>query len=227
MAYECSKPVSLHGAESLLHLLKYLTARRGPLTSNIAEAGGFVRTRPELTAPDLQFHFAPVFYSNHGMHKHNGHAFTLGPTLLQPKSRGAIRLKSSDPLVHPEIQPNYLEQAEDLRVLRFGVRLARKLVQTKAFEDLRGREILPGEASQSDEEIDAHIRNRVETLYHPVGTCKMGQDSMAVVDPKLRVHGIKNLRVVDASVMPTIIRGNTNAPVIMIAEKAADLIKAK
>ncbi|MBI1730412.1 choline dehydrogenase [Candidatus Acetothermia bacterium] len=225
VAYQCRAPISLHGAETLSSFIKYLIAKRGPLTSNVAEAGGFVKTRPELDAPDLQFHFAPVFFSNHGFTKYDGHAFTFGPTLVQPGSRGVIRLRSRNPLEHPVIQPNYLERDEDLQVLVHGVELARKMAQTAAFEKYRGAEIMPGSQAQNRSEIEAYIRRSAETIYHPVGTCKMGSDPMAVVDSRLRVHGIERLRVVDASIMPRITRGNTNAPTIMIAEKAADLIK--
>ena len=145
---------------------------------------------------------------------------------MQPESRGSISLRSSDPLEPPVIQPNYLASEADLRLLVEGVKLARRLARTKAFDAYRGEEFCPGPKTVSDEDIADYVRNTVESVYHPVGTCKMGSDPAAVVDARLRVRGVEGLRVADASVMPTIVRGNTNAPTIMIAEKAADLIRA-
>ena len=225
VAYECKKPVSLDHAETLWNFLKYLLFRKGPLTSNVAEAGGFVKIRDELPAPDLQFHFGPVYYLDHGFTRPAGHGFSIGPTLIRPQSRGHIALRSADPFEPPVIQPNYLSDEADLRVLVEGIQLARRLAQTKAFDPFRGAEVRPGAAAQSDQAIAEYVRKAAETVYHPVGTCKMGSDAMAVVDARLRVRGIEGLRVVDASIMPAIIGGNTNGPTIMIAEKAADLIK--
>lgn len=225
VALECTQPVSLTGEVTLPNWLKYVLWKRGPYTSNVAEAGGFTRTASDLPAPDLQFHFAPVYYLNHGFTKPEGHGFTIGPTLLRPQSRGRITLRSADPFVSPAIHANYLASEADLRVLVEGVKLARRLAQAKAFDEFRGHEISPGAEAQSDAAIAKAIRNSAETLYHPVGTCKMGRDAMAVVDAGLRVRGVEGLRVVDASVMPTIVGGNTNAPTMMIAEKAAEMIK--
>jgi choline dehydrogenase len=212
-------------AGSLANLLQYLLFKRGMLTSNVAEAGGFVRTRPDLPAADLQFIFGPLYYLNHGFTRPEGHGFSIGPTLIRPESRGSITLRSPEPLEPPAIQPNYFSAAADLRLLIEGIRLGRRLGLAKAFDTFRGAEVYPGPAAQDDEAIAEYIRETCETLYHPVGTCKMGKDAMAVVDPRLRVLGVEGLRVVDASIMPTIIGGNTNAPTIMIAEKAADLIQ--
>ena len=147
------------------------------------------------------------------------------PTLLLPESRGSVRLRSRDPREHPLIQPNYLASEADLETLVAGFKIMRPLADTKAFAPFVGKEFEPGPQVKSDADIRAFIRNRAETLYHPVGTCKMGVDPMAVVDPGLRVHGTQGLRVADASIMPLITNGNTNAPSIMIGEKAADLIK--
>ncbi len=224
--YYSTKPVTLEGAESLKNVANYLVFRKGPLTTNVAEVGGFVRTRADLPAPDLQFHFAPGFFVEHGFVKPVGNGFTFGPTLLQPESRGYISLKSTDPLAHPKIQPNYFSAENDVKVLVEGIKIARKLAKHSAFAPYLGEEYLPGAAVTSDEALADYVRNKSETLYHPVGTCKMGNDAMAVVDSQLRVHGLEGLRVVDASIMPQVVRGNTNAPTIMIAEKAADLIKA-
>jgi len=225
VAYECTQPVTLASAERVGNILKYLVFKRGLLTSNVAEAGGFIKTKPDLPTPDLQLHFGPAYYLNHGFTRPEGHGFTIGPTLIRSQSRGLMTLRSSDPFEPPAIQPNYLASEADQQVLIEGVKLARRLAQAKAFDPFRGAEKYPGLQAQSDEAIADYIRNTAETLYHPVGTCRMGNDPMAVVDARLRVHRIEGLRVVDASIMPTIVSGNTNAPVIMIAEKAADLVK--
>jgi choline dehydrogenase len=228
VCHVCTSRRTLDAAEkSPLALLKYLLLRRGPLTSNVAEAGAFVRSDPALPAPDLQFHFAPAFYVEHGFVRPPGHGFSAGVCLLRPRSRGTVGLRSRDPRAAAAIQPRYLESAADLRLQALGVRLARRILRAAAFAPYRGPEYMPGAAVESDEDLERHIRERVETLYHPVGTCKMGADPLAVVDPQLRVYCTTGLRVVDASVMPTLVGGNTNAPTIMIAEKAADLIRGR
>lgn len=224
VSFQALKPVSLKDAQRPDHILDYLLRKKGPLTSNIAEAGGFLKLDAEAPVPDIQFHFAPVFYIDHGFTSPPGHGFTIGPTLLHPKSRGQIRLNSNDPYKHALIQARYLSAEEDAQTLLRAVKVSRELADTRAFAGLRGPQVL-GSATMSDEEMLQAIRQYAETLYHPIGTCKMGHDSMAVVDEQLRVHGIEGLRVIDASIMPAIIGGNTNAPTIMIAEKAADLLK--
>jgi choline dehydrogenase len=225
VAYACSKPITLDKAETLGNFLRYLAFRTGPLTSNIAEAGGFLTITPGAPAPDLQYHFGPVFYLNHGFDRPDAHGFSIGPTLLRPKSRGRITLRSADPLAPPLIQPNYLSEPCDLRILVEGIRLARRFAQTKAFATYCGAEHCPGSATESDNALAAYVRKSAETVYHPAGTCKMGRDPLAVVDDQLRVHGVEALRVVDASIMPMLIGGNTNAATLMIAEKASDLIR--
>jgi choline dehydrogenase len=226
VGYLCKKPVSMANAESLRNFLRYLVFKRGPLVSNVAEAGIFSRTRAGLCEPDLQLLFGPAYYVNHGLTPRKEHCFGFGPTVVTPESRGSISLKSANPLEPPAIRANYLSIPADMRVIVEGVKLSRQLAHAKSFEDYRGGELHPGSSVQSDEEIAEFVRAEAETLYHPVGTCKMGNDPMAVVDASLRVHGIDGLRVADASVMPRIPSGNTNAPTIMIAEKAADLIRA-
>jgi choline dehydrogenase len=225
VAYECTKPVSLASAEAFPNVVRYLISKRGPLTSNVAEAGAFVRTSSRAQVPDLQFHFGIGYFVEHGFQQIKGHAFTLGPTLLHPFSRGDIRLRSSNPLDSPSIRANYLSDTRDMDIMLEGVKLSRELVATKAFDSYRGAELHPGPTAKDDTALRAHIARFTETLYHPIGTCKMGHDAMAVVDSELRVQGVEGLRVVDASIMPTVVGGNTNAPTIMIAEKAADLIK--
>jgi choline dehydrogenase len=226
VTYRCTRPITLAGADTKRNILNYLLFRKGPFTSSISEAGGFIRTRAGLATPDLQFHFDPVYHVNHGLTKQEEHGFTIGPTLIRPRSRGHISLRSSDALAAPVIQPHYLSDDEDLIVLMEGVKLAREIAHAAAFDAYRGEERLPGAQVQGDKELCEFIRQQAETIYHPVGTCKMGDDQTAVVSSRLRVHGMENLRVVDASIMPTIIGGNPNAATIMIAELAADFIKA-
>jgi choline dehydrogenase len=217
--YFCTKPVSLAGAGTFMDVLEYFVKRTGRLTSNIAEAGAFVKSRPDLTECDLQFVFAPVHYVEHGFAKPGGHGFSLGPILLTPKSTGRIALRSADPLDSPAIDPAYLSAPEDLGPLVEGLKLARRIAEADAFEPYRGQPVF----EQGDPAT--YIRARAETIYHPAGTCKMGQDSASVVNAQLEVHGMSGLRVVDASIMPSIIGTTLNATVIMIAEKAAGIIQ--
>ena len=225
VGYLCKQKVSLDGAETLGNLLRYLIFRSGPLTSNVAEAGLFLRTRAGLRVPDLQLLFGPAYYRAHGLVRRKEHCFGFGPTLIAPESRGRISVRSTNPLDAPSIRANYLSTEADLRTMIAGVRLARRLANTKAFDPFRGEELHPGPQAETDDDIVEFLRNELETLYHPAGTCKMGNDVSAVVDARLRVHGMERLRVVDASIMPRVPAGNTNAPVVMIAEKAADMIR--
>jgi choline dehydrogenase len=215
-----------HGLDpGLGSLVRWMLFRTGPLTSNIAEAGMFFRSRADLPAPDLQMLFGPVFFLHHGFTRPEGHGFTLGPVLLTPKSRGRITLRSSDPTAPPRIDPNYLSDESDRQTMIAGMRLARRIASTEPLARHAAYEHLPGPKCETDDEFLASLALEAETCYHPVGTCRMGVDSTAVVDPSLRVNGVTGLRVVDASIMPAIVRGNTTAPTIMIAEKAADLIR--
>ena len=218
---------SLADAEKPRALLEYLLRRSGPLTSSVAEALAFVRSRAGLAQPDLQFHFAPAYFVDNGDGEYDGHAITMGPALVGPRSRGRLRLRSADPTDKPRIQTNSLAEAEDVAALVAGTRRAREIAAAEPFASVLGREIFPGPDVESDEDLAADLRRRVELLYHPVGTCKMGSDEAAVVDPELRVRGVEGLRVVDASIMPKIVSGNTNAPTIAIAERGADLILDK
>jgi choline dehydrogenase-like flavoprotein len=217
---------SLADAEKPKALLEYLLRRSGPLSSSVAEAFAFVRSRPGLPAPDLQFHFAPAYFVDNGFEEYDGHAITMGPVLVKPQARGWVRLRSADPAAKPRILTNSLADDEDLAALVAGVRLSREIAAAAPFAETLGRELFPGADADTDEAIAADVRRRADLLYHPVGTCRIGTDSDAVVSPTLEVHGLECLRVVDASVMPLIPGGNTNAPTIMIAEKAADLIRA-
>ena len=218
---------SLLDAEKPKALAEWVLRRSGPLTSSVAEAFAFVRSRPGLPAADLQFHFVPGYFSEHGADKYEGHALTMGPVLISPKARGHVRLRSSDPSDKPHALTNSLSEPEDMAAMVAGVRLARELARTPPMRSVLGPELLPGSDTVDDEAIEDDIRSRIELLYHPVGTCRMGSDGDSVVDPDLKVRGIEGLRVVDASVMPLIPGGNTNAPTIMIAERAADLIRGK
>jgi choline dehydrogenase len=224
VGYLCTQPISLDGAETLANLLRYLIFKKGPLTSNVAEAGLFTRSREGRDVPDIQLLFGPAYYRGHGLMRRKENCFGFGPTLIAPESRGNISLRSANPLEAPAIRANYLSTDADMRTMIEGVKLSRRIAHTRAFEPYRGDEIHPGATATSDQDIAEFLRSEVETLYHPVGTCKMGNDPLAVVDAQLHVQGIERLRVVDASVMPTIPAGNTNAPTIMIAEKAADMI---
>lgn len=208
-------------------LLAYVFHRRGFLASNMAEAGGFAKLGSQSERPEVQFHFLPAYLKDHGRKLKWGYGCTLHVCQLRPKSRGYIGLKSANPLDDPQICANYLEHPDDLREMIEAVRVARRILQAPAFDGINGGEVEPGPAVQSDSEIAADVRRRAETIYHPVGTCKMGVDTMAVVDSRLRVRGIDGLRVADASIMPTLIGGNTNAPTMVIAERAARMILAQ
>jgi choline dehydrogenase-like flavoprotein len=216
----------LAAAEKPKALLQFLLRRSGPLTSNVGEAMAFIRTRAGLPAPDIELIFAPAYYHDHGFDTHDGHAFTLGPVLIAPRSRGRLHLRSSDPEEKPRLVGNHLADPEDVAAMTAGFRISRQIARTEPLARLCGAELTPGEEVESDEEVVAFMRREVELLYHPVGTCRMGTGPEAVVDPALRVRGVEGLRVADASVMPLIPGGHTQAPTMMVAEKAADLIRA-
>jgi choline dehydrogenase len=224
--FEATKPVTIDDADGLLNVLRWFVFKSGPLTSNVAEAGLFYRSDEARPAPDVEFHFGRAYYKRHGFdNPEDGYAFSFGPTLLTPESSGFIELASDDPFAHPLIDPQYLSEGDDLDRLVDDIRRAREVAEQAPLEDYTGEEDWPGADLTTDAELEQFVRERVETIYHPVGTCKMGDDDMAVVDDDLRVHGVEGLRVVDASIMPTVTRGNTNIPTIMIAEQAADAIR--
>jgi choline dehydrogenase-like flavoprotein len=216
-------------AAGLLHLSRefnrYQSTRRGMLTTNFAEAGGFLKTRPELSQPDVQLHFVIALVEDHARKLRLGHGYSCHFCLLRPRSRGSVTLRDPDPLEAPAIDPNFLADPQDLEDMVAGFKLTRRLMDAPALASCRTRDVFTANI-RNDDEIRDVLRQRVDTVYHPVGTCRMGTDGTAVVDPALRVRGLDRLRVVDASIMPTLIGGNTNAAAIMIGEKAADMIRA-
>jgi choline dehydrogenase-like flavoprotein len=222
--------ISPAGAWRVLQGVRHWRRERGGmLTTNFAEAGAFLRTRPEEPLPDVQLHFVVGKLVDHGRKTVLGHGFSCHACLLQPASRGSVTLASPDPLAAPRIDPNFLAEPDDTARMVAAFKAMRHILQQPALAELGGRELRASAGAQTDAQIEAFIRNHADTIYHPVGSCRMGPASMpggAVVDAQLRVHGLQGLRVVDASVMPRIVSGNTNAPVIMIAEKAADLVRA-
>jgi len=197
----------------------------GVLTTNFAEAGGFLKSDPSVDRPDIQFHFVIGMVDDHTRKRHFKRGYSSHVCVLRPKSRGWVELESADPMKAPLIDPQFLADPEDLEVLRRGVKIQRRILEAPAFAPYRGKELYTN-GSETDDQLDEWIRKRADSVYHPVGTCRMGKDADAVVDPELKVHGLEGLRVVDASIMPSVISGNTNAPCIMIGEKAADMIKA-
>ncbi|MEM1381728.1 MAG: GMC family oxidoreductase N-terminal domain-containing protein [Pseudomonadota bacterium] len=204
---------------------KYLRRREGMLTSNIAEGGGFVRSSPDEPRVDLQLHFIPAVLVDHGREQFFGHGFTFHICLLYPDSRGTVRLQSPSMGDAPLIDPNYLSDPRDLPRMRAGYRLCQRLADAPSLKKHAPHAREAQNGTETDDEIDALVKAHAETVYHPVGTCRMGSDEDAVVTPDLRVRGVERLRVIDASVMPTIVGGNTNAPTVMIAERAADMIR--
>ena len=238
LAYECREPVTLYRdlrADRLAaSIARGMVFGEGIATTFPYEAGGFLRTRPELVAPDIQLHFMPALEKTANLHFPNpfrrdpveaNHGLTVRVGPLVPESRGTVTLRSADPADPPRIQPNYLESAADLRTMIAGVRTVRDIMEQPALDRYRGRELAPGQDIRSDRDLEAWLRSSAMTTFHPVGTCKMGVDPTAVVDAHLKVHGLEGLRVADASVMPIIPSGNTNAPAIMIGEKAAELLR--
>lgn len=234
MSWECPKPITLYSLrkgliKTLSIGLSYMLFGKGIGRENMLESGAFLRSRPDLDRPDLQIHTVIAIMQDHGKVSVPKDGFTFHVCQLRPESRGRVGLKSADPLDDPAIFANYLDADEDRRAIREGVRMMRKVAMQPALAPYVTAEYAPGAAVQTDAEIDAWVKQTGETIYHPVGTCRMGVagDPMAVVDAECRVQGLKGLRVIDASVMPTLVGGNTNAPTIMIAEKISDVIRGK
>lgn len=228
--FKCKQPITLNGKIDLwskfLIGARWFFTKKGLGATNHFESCGFIRSKPGIEWPDLQYHFLPAAMRYDGQAAFDGHGFQVHIGHNKPLSRGAVKVISADPKAHPSIRFNYLEHEADREGFRDCVKLTREIINQPAFDEYRDGEIQPGEQVQADEEIDAFVRANVESAYHPSCSCKMGSDDMAVVDPQTRVHGIGNLRVVDSSIFPTITNGNLNAPTIMVAERAADLIKS-
>lgn len=231
--HRCLQPITLYGVQKMPKMAivgaQWFLTRRGVCASAHLEAGGFIRTEPGMRHPNLQYHFLPSQVIDHGRKPVECEAFQVHAGTMRETSRGWIRIRSDDPRKHPEIQPNYLSTEQDRKEMRDAVKLTREIFAQKGFDPYRGEEIQPGPHVRTDAEIDAFIRAKADSAYHPCGTCKMGNenDREAVVDPKARVRGIENLRIVDASIMPSVVSGNLNAPTIMIAEKCADIIRGR
>ena len=223
----CEKPVSLYGLTSWPSKLKlgaqWMFFGTGPGATGHSETGGFLRTNNDVDTPDVQLHFLPMVMQR-GSVLPQTHGYQLHVCQLRQESRGTLKLRSADPSEHPVIDANYLQTDADRRCMRDGVKIVREILSQPAFDEFGATDLHPGPGNLSDEDIDSFVRQRSETCYHPCGTCKMGTDDNAVVDPELKVRGVEGLRVVDASVMPTAVSGNLNGPTIMIAEKAADII---
>ena len=219
---------TLASAESLRNLARWALRGRGPLTSNLGEAVAFVRSGPRLIAPDVELLLAPVLFQDEGLTQPTEHGFTLAVVLLEPRSSGTVLIRSRDPRIAPAIDPRYLTDptGEDAATLLRGLHLARRVLRQEPLASFVDGEILPGDDVRSDDGLRAHLRALSQTLYHPAGTCRMGSDRDAVVDPQLCVNGIEGLRVADASVMPKLPHGHTNWPTVMIAERASDFIGA-
>jgi choline dehydrogenase len=224
--YTTEEPASLLLGMEPQYQQEFAEQGRGPLTSNVAEAGGFWRTREDLPAPDVQFHAAPVMFVEEGLGDPVAHGISFGGCLLTPKSRGSVTLRSNDPSAKPWIRHNFLGEEDDVRVMLDSLRLTMAIARAPALARYCQEPFVAPE-SDSDDVLRAHLARRTQTLYHPVGTCAMGSGPEAVVDPDLNVYGVEALRVVDASVMPVVPRGNTNAPTIAVAERAADLIRGR
>jgi choline dehydrogenase len=214
----------LQAADTPLNLLRWLTTRGGPMASNAAEAGAFLRSSPGLPAPDVQFHVLPTLVENHGLGFPSGDGITIAPALVDVRSRGRLTLRSADPRWRPAIDAGYYREPADLDAMLVGVKVAQEIAASAPVARFVDRAHLPGPGARGDDDLREAVRAGTETLYHPVGTCAMGSGVEAVVDPQLRVRGVEALRVVDASVMPAVPRGNTNAPTIAVAERAADLL---
>jgi len=227
----CKQPLTYDRVDRPLSLLRngwnYLIHRRGAFSSNLAESGGFVLSRyAEDDRPDIQLHFVPALLDDHGRNRLEGDGMTIHASSLRPRSRGQLLLKSANPLDAPALHANYLTDEYDVKMMLECAALGRRLFAAPAFTGYAGSEYFPGDQVRTESELLAFIRRKAESIYHPVGTCKMGGDEMAVVDPGLAVHGVQDLYVVDASVMPTLVYGNTNAPTVMIAERAAHLLRS-
>ena len=220
--------IGLVGLTALIkNIFRWKRDGTGMVSSPFAEGAAFLKTKPSIEIPDIQLHFVAAILDDHVRKLHFGYGFSCHICALRPYSRGSVRLRDSNAFSDPLIDPNYLSDSRDLKTLITGAKLTREILQAPALSKYRYKELFGINDNMTDNDWEKHIKQRADTIYHPVGTCKMGVDNMAVVSPKLKVYGVEGLRIVDASIMPTIVSGNTNAPTIMIAEKAADIIKKK
>jgi choline dehydrogenase-like flavoprotein len=223
-------PVSFNEEDRPLRAIRgtfqYLLFKTGPLTACVAEAGAFIRSGDDVRSPDIQIHCLPAYVIDHGRQRVRGHGITINTCNLRPRSIGSVKLRTANPLDHPLIDPNFCADPYDWHVSIEGFKWGRKILAAESFQPFIKKEYMPGADFTSDEDIKRYIRQWSKTDYHPVGSCKMGSDDMAVVDTQLQVHGLDGLRVIDASIMPTLVSGNTQAPSIMIGEKGAAIIRA-
>jgi choline dehydrogenase len=228
MLWEVTDRRTLYGADKPKPLAEWLLRKSGPLTSTVAEVVAFTRTRGGLPAADIQFHMGAAYFEDHGAETYDGDCMVIAPTLVSPKARGQVWLRSADPTDKPRIITNTLSEPDDVDSMVAGMELAREIAAQTPLKETILKELKPGTGAIGREELEADLRRRLMLIYHPVGTARMSDTREdAVVDSQLRVHGLQNLRIVDASIMPTIPGGNTNAPTIMIAERAADLIRGR
>ena len=231
LAAESSQPVSYNGHDrwnrAFLHGIQYLLYKTGPVTASVCEAGCFLKSSPDVRSPDIQIHCLPAYVVDHGRMKIKGHGLTINTCNLRPRSIGSLTLRSDDPFEDPAIDPNFLDDPYDLNISMEGFKWGRKILNAPSFQKYIAREILPGSDTQSDQQIKEYIQKWSKNDYHPVGSCKMGVDDQSVVDLDLKVQGVDSLRVIDASIMPRLISGNTQATSIMIGEKGADLIQSE
>jgi choline dehydrogenase len=228
MIWEVSDRGTLYGADKPKPLAEWLLRRSGKLTSTVAEVVAFTRTRGGLPAADIQFHMGAAYFEDHGAEEYDGHCAVIAPVLVSPKARGQVWLRSADPTAKPRIITNTLSEPDDVDSLVAGMRLAREIAAQRELKEVIVEELKPGAGTVDREELEADLRRRLMLIYHPVGTARMSDThGEAVVDSQLHVHGVRSLRVIDASIMPSIVGGNTNAPTIMIAERGADLIRGR
>ena len=229
--YACKEPITLNGKMGLFSRFligaEWVLFKRGLSITNHFESGGFIRSDASLASPDIQFHFLPAAMRYDGKKPLDGHGFMVLTGPNKPKSRGHVRLRSADPFEQPDILFNYLSREEDREGFRRCLRLTREIIAQPAFDRFRGEEMAPGKDVQTDDEIDAWVRETMESTYHPCGSCRMGEDAMAVVDSELKVRGLEGLRVIDSSVFPSEPNANLNAPTIMLAERAADMVRGR
>ncbi len=226
--WEVTDQQTLYGADKPRSLAEWMLRRSGKLSSTVAEVCAFTRTRGGLPAADVQFHMGAAYFEDHGAETYDGHCMVIAPVLISPRARGQVWLRSADPAAKPRIITNTLSEADDVESMIAGMQLAREIAAQEPLREVVVRELKPGGQTSDRQELEADLRRRLMLIYHPVGTARMSDThELAVVDSRLRVHGLRDLRVIDASIMPTITGGNTNAPTMMIAERGAEMIRGR